>query len=54
MKIQSIIEHEPPHERIEGETQTTEEVWDKNNTPIGLRHSDDLPWSRKPVLDICG
>ena len=54
MKIQPIIEHEPPHEGMEGETQTTEEVWDKNNTLIGLRRRDDLPRNRKPVLDIGG
>ena len=54
MKIQPIIEHEPPHEGIEGETQTAEEVWDKNDTLIGLRRRDGLPWSRKPVLDIGG
>ena len=54
MKIQPVVEHEPPHEGIEGETQTVEEVWDKNDTLIGLRRRDDLPWSRKPVLDICG
>ena len=53
MKIQPLIEHEPPHEGMEGETQTTEEVWDKNNTLIGLQRGDNMPWSRKPVLDIC-
>ena len=54
MKIQPIIEHEPPHEGIKGETQTMEEVWEGNNTLIRLRHRDDLPWSREPVLDISG
>ena len=54
MKIQPVVEHEPPHEGIEGETQTVEEVWDENNTLIGLWRRDDLLWSRKPMLDICG
>ena len=54
MKIQPIIEHDPPHERIEGETQAMEEVWDENDTLVGLQRRDDLPWSREPVLDISG
>ena len=54
MEIQAIIKHESPHKRIEGEAQTTEEVRNKHSALIGLRCRDDLPWSRKPVLDICG
>ena len=54
MKIQPIIEHEPPHKRIEGEAQATEEVRNKHNALIGLWCRDDLPWSRKPVLDVGG
>ena len=52
MKIQPIVEHEPPHKGVEGEAQAAEEVRDKHNTLIGLRCRDNLPWSRKPVLDI--
>ena len=54
MKIQPIVEHEPPHEGVEGEAQASEEVRDKHNALIGLRCRDNLPWSRKPVLDIYG
>ena len=54
MKIQPIIEHEPPHKRIKGEAQTTEEVRNKHDALIGLWCRDDLPWSRKPVLDVGG
>ena len=49
MKIQPIVEHEPPHKGVEGEAQAVEEVRDKHN-----RCRDNLPWSRKPVLDIGG
>ena len=54
MEIQAIVEHEPPHKGVEGEAQAAEEVRDKHNTLIGLRCRDNLPWSRKPMLDICG
>ena len=54
MKIQPVIEHEPPHKGVEGEAQATEEVWDKNDTLIRLRCGDDLPWGRKHVLNIGG
>ena len=54
MKIQPIVEHEPSHKGVEGEAQAAKEVWDKNNTLIGLWRGEDLPWSRKPMLDICG
>ena len=54
MKIQPIVEHEPPHKGVEGEAQASEEVRDKHNTLIGLRCRDNLPWSKKPVLDIGG
>ena len=54
MKIQPIVEHEPPHKGVEGEAQAVEEVWDKNGALIGLRCGDDLPWSRKHVLDVGG
>ena len=54
MKIQPIVEHEPPHKGVEGEAQATEEVRAKHNALMGLRCRDNLPWSRKPVLDIGG
>ena len=54
MKIQAIVEHEPPHKGVEGEAQAAEEVRDKHNALIGLQPMDYLPWSRKPVLDING
>ena len=54
MKIQPIVEDEPPHEGIEGEAQAAEEVRDKHDAFIGLWCRDDLPWSRKPVLDVSG
>ena len=54
MQIQAVIEHEPPHKGIEGEAQAAEEVRDKNDALIRLRCGDDLPWSRKPVLDVSG
>ena len=54
MKIQPIVEHEPPHKGIEGEAQASEEVRNKHDALIGLRRGDNLPWSRKPVLDIGG
>ena len=54
MKIQPIVEHEPPHKGVEGEAQASEEVWDKHNALIGLRRRDNLPWSRKPVLNVGG
>ena len=54
MKIQPVIEHEPPHKGIEGEAQAAEEVRNKHDALIGLRRRDDLPWSRKPVLDVAG
>ena len=54
MKIQPIIEHEPPHKGGEGEAQSSEEVWDKHNALVGLRRRDNLPWSRKPVLNVGG
>ena len=43
MKIQAIVEHEPPHKGVEGEAQASEEVWDKHNTLVGLRRRDNLP-----------
>ena len=52
MKIQPIVEHEPPHKGVEGETQASEEVGNEHNTLIGLWRRDNLPRSRKPVLDI--
>ena len=52
MKIQPITKHEPPHKRIEGEAQATEEVSDKYDALIRLGSWDDLPWSWKPVLDV--
>ena len=52
MKIQPVIKHEPPHKGIEGEAQAAEKVRDKNDALIRLRCGDDLPWSRKPVLDV--
>ena len=54
MKIHPIIKHEPLHKRIKGEAQATEEVRNKHNALIGLRCRDDLPWGRKPVLDVGG
>ena len=54
MKIQSVIEHEPPHKGVKGEAQAAEEVRNKHDALIGLRCRDDLPWSRKPVLDVGG
>ena len=54
MKIQPIVEHEPPHKGVEGEAQASEEVRNKHNALIGLRYRDDLPWSRKHLLDIGG
>ena len=41
-----------PHKGVEGEAQASEEVRDKHNTLIGLQHGDNLPWSRKHVLDV--
>ena len=52
MKIQPVIEHEPPHKGIKGEAQAVEKVRNKYDALIGLRCRDDLPWSRKPVLDV--
>ena len=43
MQIQAIVEHEPPHKRIEVEAQATEEVRNKHDALIGLRCRDDLP-----------
>ena len=36
MKIQPILEHEPPPKGVEGEAQAAEEVRDKHDTLIGL------------------
>ena len=54
MKIQPIVEHEPPHKGVEGEAQASEEVRDKHDALVGLWRGDNLPRSRKPVLDISG
>ena len=54
MTIQPVVEHEPPHKGVEGEAQASEEVRDKPDALIGLRRGDNLPWSRKHVLDIGG
>ena len=51
MKIQPVIEHEPPHKGIEGEAQAAEEVRNKYDALIRIGSRDDLPWGRKPVQD---
>ena len=54
VKIQPIVEHEPPHKGVKGEAQASEEVRDKHNAIVGLRRGDNLPRSKKLVLDIGG
>ena len=54
MKIQPIVEHEPPHKGVDSEAQASEEVRNKYNALVGFGSGDDLPWSRKPVLDVGG
>ena len=54
VEIQPVVEHETPHEGVEGEAQASEEVRNEHDALIGLRHGDILPWSGKPVLDISG
>ena len=54
MKIQPVVEHEPPHKGIEGEAQAAEEVRNKHDALVGLRRRDNLPWSRKPVSNVGG
>ena len=54
VKIQPIVEHESPHKGVEGEAQASEDVRNKHDALIGLRRGDNLPRSRKPVLNIGG
>ena len=52
MEIKPVIEHEPPHKGIKSKAQASEEVGNKYDTLVGFGRRDDLPWSRKPMLDV--
>ena len=54
VKIQPVLEHETPHERVKGEYESTEEVGDEHHPLIGHRSRDDLRQIRKPMLKFRG
>ena len=54
MKIQPVVEHEPMDERVEGESQSADEVGKKNYPLMGFGRRNDLPCIWQPVRYIRG
>ena len=52
MKIQPVLEHEPADKRVEGKSQSVDEMGKKDYPLMGFGHWDDLPRIRQPVHDI--
>ena len=53
MKIQPVLEHEPADKRVEGKSQSADEVGKKNYSLMGFGRRDDLPCIWQPVRAIC-
>ena len=54
MKIQPVVEHEPADKRVEGKSQSADEVGKKNYPLMGCGCRDDLPRIWQPVRDVRG
>ena len=54
MKIQPVVEHEPAGKRVEGKSQSTDKVGQKNYPLMGFGHRDELPCIWQPVHDTHG
>ena len=54
VEIQSVIEHEPPDEWMERESQSTEEMGEEHYPLMGPRGGDKLPLIWEPVRDVFG
>ena len=53
MKIQPVVKHEPADKRVEGKSQSADEVGKKNHPLMGFWSRDDLPCVRELVRNIC-
>ena len=54
MKIQAVVEHEPPDEWVKWKTQSAEEVGEEYYPLMGPWGGDKLPLLGKPVRDVFG
>ena len=54
VEIQALVEHEPPDEWVERESQSAEEMGEKHDPLMGPRGRDDFPLIWKPVRDVLG
>ena len=54
MEVQPIIKHEPADKRVEGKSQSADEVGKKYRPLMGFWSRDDLPRVWEPVRNVCG
>ena len=54
VKIQAIVEHAPPDEWVERESQSVEEMGKEHYPLIGSGGGDELPFVWEPVRDVVG
>ena len=54
VEIQAVIEHEPPDEGMERESQSAEEMGEEYHPLMGPGGGDELPLIWEPVLDVVG
>ncbi len=54
VKIQAVLEHEPPDEWVKWKTQSAEEVGKEYDPLMGPGGGDELPLVEQPVRDVAG
>ena len=54
VEIHAVIEHDPPNEGMERESQSAEEMGEKYDPLMGPRGGDELPLIWEPVRDVVG
>ena len=54
MEIQAVVEHEPPDEWVERESQSAEEMGEEYYPLMGPGGGDELPLVWEPVCDVLG
>ena len=54
MEVQLVAEHQSADERVEGESQSADEVIEEYYPFLGFRGRDDQPFGRKPMRDVAG
>ena len=52
VKIQAVVEHEPPDKWMQREAQSAEEMGEEYHPLMGPRSGDKLPLFGKPVRDV--